>query len=596
MANRFPPPPIKYDTSSFVWLDWYNHLYRFLSTDGTIPWVNLDFTGSNLTDIQTRHHNDLQLLQGGAAGQYYHLTSTEYTGTGTGTFVRQISPTLSGPTIDGTNPYIQFNNGVAVALAAGRMWYNGTTGSWNLGMGNGNITQQVGEELFVYGKASAAITDSPLQIVYHTGTVGGSGVITFGPTVAGITNGDLIVGVATESLATNAFGRVTSFGVVHGITTTGAAYGETWADGDTIWYNPVTGNPTNVKPSAPNIKVAVGVLIKAGPGGSGSIQVEINHGSVLGGTDSNVQFGTISTSDLIQYNGTYWTNVAPSSIAIGTATNLAGGVAGSLPYQSAVNTTTFLGIGTAGQVLKVNAGATAPQWTSGAALTKTDDTNVTLTLGGTPATSLLAATSLTLGWTGQLAVARGGTGVATTSANYVFAGPNGSAGAPSFRALVSTDIPSLSYVSSVGATAPIASSGGLTPTISISQATTSTNGYLSSTDWNTFNNKQSTSAPVTYTANFSVATTDNWIINNKSGSSCTATLPAASSFSGRVLHFQNYQAQTLVSASSNVVPIAGGAATTAILSNVAGDICTLVSDGTNWIMTQYTPNNILLLE
>jgi hypothetical protein len=45
-------------------------------------------------------------------------------------------------------------------------------------------------------------------------------------------------------------------------------------------------------------------------------------------------------------------------------------------------------------------------------------------------------------------------------------------------------------VTSVGATAPIASSGGTTPTISISQATTSTNGYLSSTDWNTFNNKQ----------------------------------------------------------------------------------------------------------
>lgn len=41
-----------------------------------------------------------------------------------------------------------------------------------------------------------------------------------------------------------------------------------------------------------------------------------------------------------------------------------------------------------------------------AALTKTDDTNVTLTLGGTPATSLLQATSLTLGWTGTLADAR----------------------------------------------------------------------------------------------------------------------------------------------------------------------------------------------
>jgi hypothetical protein len=104
------------------------------------------------------------------------------------------------------------------------------------------------------------------------------------------------------------------------------------------------------------------------------------------------------------------------------------------------------------------------------------------------------------------------------------------------------------------------------------------------------------SAPVTYTANFSVAATDVWIINNKSGSSCTATLPAAASYTGRILRFQNYQAQSLISASSNVVPLVGGAAGTAILAGVAGETCTLVSDGSNWLMTQYTPNNVLLLE
>lgn len=52
-----------------------------------------------------------------------------------------------------------------------------------------------------------------------------------------------------------------------------------------------------------------------------------------------------------------------------------------------------------------------------AALTKTDDTNVTLTLGGTPATALLQAASLTLGWTGTLAPSRGGLGVSTVPTN-----------------------------------------------------------------------------------------------------------------------------------------------------------------------------------
>lgn len=51
--------------------------------------------------------------------------------------------------------------------------------------------------------------------------------------------------------------------------------------------------------------------------------------------------------------------------------------------------------------------------TGAAALTRTDDTNVTLTLGGTPTTALLQATSLTVGWSGTLAVSRGGSGAGT---------------------------------------------------------------------------------------------------------------------------------------------------------------------------------------
>lgn len=57
-----------------------------------------------------------------------------------------------------------------------------------------------------------------------------------------------------------------------------------------------------------------------------------------------------------------------------------------------------------------------------AALTKVDDTNVTLTLGGTPATALLQASSITVGWTGVLGVARGGIGIGTLAAHGVLVG------------------------------------------------------------------------------------------------------------------------------------------------------------------------------
>jgi hypothetical protein len=88
--------------------------------------------------------------------------------------------------------------------------------------------------------------------------------------------------------------------------------------------------------------------------------------------------------------------------------------------------------GAGGQPLALNANSTGnnmylrsvssgtPAWASiqggdiiGAGLTSTNDTNVQITLGGTPNNSLLRSVSLTMGWTGQLAVPRGGTGVST---------------------------------------------------------------------------------------------------------------------------------------------------------------------------------------
>jgi hypothetical protein len=91
-------------------------------------------------------------------------------------------------------------------------------------------------------------------------------------------------------------------------------------------------------------------------------------------------------------------------------------------------------------------------------------------------------------------------------------------------------------------------------------------------------------APVTKTADFDLADNEFNVINNKTGSACVVTLPAASDWVGRTVNFKNLQLQALVSASSNVVPLIGGAAGTAILPGLVGAWATLVSDGTNWVV------------
>ncbi len=70
---------------------------------------------------------------------------------------------------------------------------------------------------------------------------------------------------------------------------------------------------------------------------------------------------TGGSKSLRWWDGTTVRTILDSASTISVADNLSGGVAGSLPYQTAVNDTVFLGIGTANQVLTVNTGARWPR-------------------------------------------------------------------------------------------------------------------------------------------------------------------------------------------------------------------------------------------
>lgn len=134
--------------------------------------------------------------------------------------------------------------------------------------------------------------------------------------------------------------------------------------------------------------------------------VEMNVGSANNLTippNSSVAFpiGTVIT--FVQYGAGLTTTVAGAGVTIRSSSGL---LTAAAQYSAVVIEKTgtdewYLWNGLPGQ-----------------ALSKTDDTNVTLTLGGTPTLSLLAATSLTLGWTGVLSTSRGGSGTATPSGTY----------------------------------------------------------------------------------------------------------------------------------------------------------------------------------
>lgn len=77
--RRLPNPPIHDAEFSYQWREWLRRTYVRVSGAAQLAWSQIDKTGSNLTDIVTRRHRDLQDLQGGTTAEYYHLTAAQHT-------------------------------------------------------------------------------------------------------------------------------------------------------------------------------------------------------------------------------------------------------------------------------------------------------------------------------------------------------------------------------------------------------------------------------------------------------------------------------------------------------------------------------------
>jgi hypothetical protein len=266
-----------------------------------------------------------------------------------------------------TADYLDFDVNATVTNSAARLYWDNSLGTQTLalGMSGGSVVQHIGQRTYYRVRASSTITAG--QVVMKTGTQGSNQVLLAAPaTGLTVSQNERILGIATENISTNSYGYIVFFGTVSGFNTTGGA--ESWIDGDVLYYNPaVAGGLTKNAPSAPNPKVIVATVLNASA--TGSLHVRPIYGSQLGETDSNVQISGLADNNLLQYYaaGPYWRNVTSGSVSVGAATNLVGGSAGSLPYQTAASTTTLLGIGAANTVLTST--GTAPQWSTGLNLT-----------------------------------------------------------------------------------------------------------------------------------------------------------------------------------------------------------------------------------
>lgn len=324
---------------------------------------------------------------------------------------------ITGPIA--TPTYVQFNTTQTPLPtdATGRLYYDSSdqfqTFVFQM---NGNVVQHVGEEQFFRLKCQGAITKG--QVVSFAGTLGASGgLIGKAATGLSVDQSNYILGIADESGANNDWIFVSYFGEVKNINTTGGA--ENWVQGDVLYYNPaVTGGLTKNKPAAPNPIAVVAAVVHVGSS-NGILFVRPTFGSVLGGTDGNVQFGTLNNLDVIQYDSVaqYWKNVAATSLSVGYATT-AGSATTATTANAVANDVTFNSTGGAspGTTFNGSAARTIDYSTVGAP--KADGTGASGTWGINISGNAATATSATSATTATNATNIGVTDDTSTNADY----------------------------------------------------------------------------------------------------------------------------------------------------------------------------------
>jgi len=235
-------------------------------------------------------------------------------------------------------------------------------------------------------------------------------------------------GVCAENIATNQNGFVICQGRLDGLDTS------MYADGDILYLGATYGGTTNVKPYAPNHLVYVAVVEESSVG-NGIIYVRVQNGYELNEIhDVDLITTPPISGDVLTYNGTIWVNQAPTGGSGITSLNAQTGA-----------TQTF---------------ATGSSGTDFAISSATNTHTFNLPTASATNRGLLSTSDWSTFNSKEPALTKGNLTEATSSVLTISGGTNAVIGSGT--------------------------------SIQVAQASGSTNGYLSSTDWTTFNSKQAT--------------------------------------------------------------------------------------------------------
>ena len=269
-------------------------LFVITTTASRTVYITIDGTQQASHFLTPLHnlHDDLAGLQGGQASEYYHLTNAEYTGTGTGNFVRQDAPQLITPNIGSAT-------GTSLVLTA-----NITAGNASLGNSatanyfTGTLTTAAQPNVTSVGTLTSLAVTANVSASYFIG----NGSLLTGLTGANVTGQVSYAAVANSVAGGNVSGQVSN-ALVSGTVYTNAQPNITSVG--TLSSLAVTANITSGNISGGNL-VSANYF-----SGNGSLLSSLTGGNVTGQVSNSLVSGTV------------YTNAQPNITSVGTLSSLA---------------------------------------------------------------------------------------------------------------------------------------------------------------------------------------------------------------------------------------------------------------------------------
>ena len=396
--------------------------------------------------------------------------------------------------------YFQLDTTYSNGFVVGAISWDSDNGTADIGL-SGSLKLKVGQDDVWYVKNKTGSSIAKGTAVYASGTLGASSKILITPMIAdGTIAAKFFLGIVAETIANEAEGYVLTKGKLRNINTN--AYNE----GDVLWVSPtIAGALTSTEPTAPDLKLPVAFVVNKG--NNGVLAVRATTGQRIKDASDVNYAGTVDNSFLVyDLASGVWVDEAVGifkTIAVASQDSIvADTYDDTLTLVAGTNVTITTNAGT--DTITINStDEFVGTVTSVAALTLgTAGTDLSSTVADSTTTPVITLNVPTASATNRGALSFTDWTTFNGKQDAITLTTTGTSGVATLIG-ATLNIPDYTEqysgtVTSVSTTAPI--TGGpitTTGTIGITQAGAASDGYLSSTDWTTFNSKQ---GALTFTA------------------------------------------------------------------------------------------------